>query len=80
MGREICLELRVGSETRGATRPGGLECHAKDFLLCPFDFGAALEGFVRRQPCCCFSLGTCSKDFSAHSKISTSREWEEENE
>lgn len=50
MDREICLELRVGSETQGATRPGGLKCHAKDFPLCPVDFGAALGGFVKRRP------------------------------
>lgn len=48
MGREIGLELRVGQERQAATRPGGLECRAKDFHLCPADIGEALEGVVRR--------------------------------
>lgn len=29
-------------------RPGGLECHAKDFQMCAVDIGEDLEGFVRR--------------------------------
>lgn len=42
MGSEIGLQWRVGSETWGATGPGGLESGAKDFQLCPVDFGEAL--------------------------------------
>ena len=50
MGSEIGLQWRVGSETWGATGPRGLESGAKDFQLCPVDFGEALEGFVSRWP------------------------------
>lgn len=50
MGKVICLGLRAGSATQGATRPGDVEHPAKDFRLCLVDFGEALEGFVRRRP------------------------------